>query len=82
MFDIWAELKYQMLLNIEDFSENLWNNSLIRIDDKPVYFQKWQRSSVVRAGNLNAEDPGSNPLLGLLNGFVLGDRGKLTTLCK
>ena len=32
-----------------------------------------QRGSVVRAGDLNTEDPGSNPRLGLLNGFVLGD---------
>ena len=32
-----------------------------------------QRVSVVRAGDLNTEDPGSNPRLGLLNGFVLGD---------
>ena len=41
-----------------------------------------QRGSVVRVGNLNAGDPGSNPL-GLLNEFVLGDpRGKFTTLCK
>ena len=36
---------------------------------------------MVRAGDLNAEDLGSNPQLGLLNGFVLGDpRGKFTTL--
>ena len=42
---------------------------------------KRQRGSVVRAVDLNGEDPGSNPRLGLLNGFVLGDpRGKLTTL--
>ena len=32
-----------------------------------------QRGSVVRVGDLYAEDPGSNPLLGLLNEFVLGD---------
>ena len=42
-----------------------------------------QHGSVVRVGALNAEDAGSNPRLGLLNEFVLGDpRGKLTTLCK
>ena len=33
--------------------------------------------------NLNAEDRGSNPRLGLLNEFVLDDpRGNFTTLCK
>ena len=38
---------------------------------------------MVRARDLNTEDPGSNPRLGLLNGFALGDnRGKFTTLCK
>ena len=28
---------------------------------------------MVRVGDLNAEDPDSNPRLGLLNEFVLGD---------
>ena len=42
-----------------------------------------QCGSVVRVGALNAGDPHSNPRLGLLNEFVLGDpRGKFTTLCK
>ena len=42
-----------------------------------------RRGSVVRVGDLNAEDLGSNPQLGLRNEFVLGDpRGKFTTLCK
>ena len=33
----------------------------------------WQRGSVVRVGDLNAEDPASNPRLGLPNEFLLGD---------
>ena len=38
---------------------------------------------MVRVGDLNAEDPGSNPRLKLLNKFVLGDsRDKFTTLSK
>ena len=38
---------------------------------------------MVRVGDLNAGDPGTNPRLGLLNGFVLGDpRGKFTMLRK
>ena len=42
-----------------------------------------QCGSVVRVGDLNVEDPGSNPRLGLLNVFVLGDpRGNFTMLCK
>ena len=42
-----------------------------------------QRGSVIRVGDLNAEDSGSNPRLGLLNEFVLGDpRGNFTTLYK
>ena len=43
----------------------------------------WQRGSMVRVGDLNAEDPGSNHRLGLLNEFILSDpRGKFTTLYK
>ena len=39
------------------------------------------RGSVVRVRDLNAEDPGSNLQLGLLNDFVLGDPwGKFTML--
>ena len=37
------------------------------------YVTRRQRGSVVRVGDLYAEDPGSNPRLGLLNEFVLGD---------
>ena len=38
---------------------------------------------MVRVGDLNVEDLGSNPQLGLLNEFVLGDpRGKFTMLYK
>ena len=38
---------------------------------------------MVRVEDLNAEDLGSNPQLGLMNGFVIGDpRDKFTTLCK
>ena len=49
----------------------------------PMFLTRRQRGSVVRAEDLNTEDPGSNPRLRLLNGFVLGDtRGKFTTLCK
>ena len=41
-----------------------------------------QRGSMVRVGDLNTEDLGSNPRLGLPNGFVLDTGGKFTTLCK
>ena len=39
---------------------------------------------MVRVGNLNVEDPGSNPRPELLNKFVLGDHKEenFTTLCK
>ena len=55
------------------------------VGSKPVMSSifRRQRVSVVRVQGLNAEDPGSNPRLGLLNEFVLGDpRGNFTTLCK
>lgn len=38
---------------------------------------------MVRVGDLNTEDPGLNPWLGLPNGFAFGDPGgKFTMLCK
>ena len=38
---------------------------------------------MIRVGDLNAEDLGSNLLLGLLNDFVFGyPKGKFTMLCK
>ena len=49
-----------------------------------VFPRYWrQHGPVVRVGDLNGEDPGSNPRHGLLDEFVLGDpRDKFTTLCK
>ena len=74
---------------------NVWSDgetfksTRIRAFNVPVLTLFWDREegrqcgSVVRAGDLNAGDPGPNPRLGLLNEFVLGDpMGKFTTLCK
>ena len=36
----------------------------------------------LKYSQLNAEDPGSNPRLELLNEFVLGDTRGKSTLCK
>ena len=49
----------------------LWHHT-----GKKLYIKKEagrQPGLVVRAGDLNMENPGSNPQLGLLNGFVLSD---------
>ena len=40
-----------------------------------LFINRRQRGSVVRVGALNVEEPGSDPLLGLLNEFVLGVPG-------
>ena len=40
---IWTEINFEVTLrSFEDFSKQyLWNNSLIRIENKSVYFRKW-----------------------------------------
>ena len=67
---------------INRMTERILEN-VATFQNKGSGWQVGQRGSVVRAGDLNTEDSGSNPQLGLLNGFVLGDtRGKFTMLCK
>ena len=56
------------------FKENHFGRA--KAENDRTLIKTWQRGSVVRVGDLNAEDPGSNPRLGLLNEFVLGENGR------
>ena len=58
VFDIWADLQYQNVIeSFDDFLEqNLWNNSLIRIDDKPVCFQEWIKQGIGKVKDLTKQD--------------------------
>ena len=73
-----CKLKNQLMIFIIGF-----NMRLIQVLFRLSYLKWRQRGSVIRVGDLNAEDPGSNPPFRLRNEFVLGDpRGKFTMLCK
>ena len=83
-----AEMRfYRKMLRIS-WVQKVTNMAVLKKMKRPlmdtIRERQWrQRGSVVRVGDLNAEDPGSNPRLGLLNEFILCDpRGKFTTLCK
>ena len=58
VFDIWADLQYQNVTeSFDDFLEqNLWNNSLIRIDDIPVCFQEWIKQGIGKVKDLTKQD--------------------------
>ena len=39
---IWAEVNFNNISSLEQYkTQRLWNNSLMRIDRKPVYFREW-----------------------------------------
>ena len=59
IFDIWAELHFRP--NLESFADfleqDLWNNSLIRIDNSPVFFEKWKNIGVCKVKHLLENSP-------------------------
>ena len=58
VFDIWADLQYQNVIeSFDDFLEqNLWNNSLVRIDDKPICFQEWIKQGIGKVKDFTKQD--------------------------
>ena len=50
----WADINYRNSLStIKDLSEqNLWNNSLIRIDGTPIFYRKWHQKGVTKVSHL------------------------------
>ena len=78
-FGVGKHLRY---VPIHSICKNLGDDASQALVFFPYVFPR-QRGSVVSVGDLNAEDPGSNPRLKLLKEFGLGNpRGKFTTLCK
>ena len=59
IFEIWAELHFRP--NLESFADfleqDLWNNSLIRIDNSPVFFEKWKNIGVCKVKHLLENSP-------------------------
>ena len=59
ILEIWAELHFRS--NLESFADfweqDLWNNSLIRIDNSPVFFEKWKNIGVCKVKHLLENPP-------------------------
>ena len=59
--EIWTEINFKVTLrSFEGFSKQyLWNNSLIRIENKPVYFRKRYEKGVTKVHHLLQQNPTS-----------------------
>ena len=56
--EIWAELSYEdEITSVDSFlSQSLWNNSLIRIMGKPVFYKNWYQMGICEAGTLRKHE--------------------------
>ena len=54
---IWAEVDFSdSIPSLEHYkTQRLWNNSLIRIDRKPVYFREWLAKGILTVESLIKE---------------------------
>ena len=62
VLEVWSQIHFQnTLYSIDGFSQqNLRNNSLIRIENKPVFFRKWHKKGIVKVKHLQDEKNPSN----------------------
>ena len=65
ILEIWAEVNFeQQLASLEHFQEqNLWHNSLIRIENKPIFFKDWCSKGITKVKHL--QKPEYNSYLSL-----------------
>ena len=65
ILEIWAEVNFeQQLASLEHFQEqNLWHNSLIRIENKPIFFKDWCSKGITKVKHL--QKPECNSYLSL-----------------
>ena len=61
---IWAEINFEDRIVSENyfFNQSLWHNSLIRIDNRPVYYPEWLCAGIAMMKHLKDD---SNNLLSL-----------------
>ena len=57
--EIWTEINFEVTLrSFKDFSKQyLWNDSLIRIENNPVYFRKWYEKGITKVHHLLQQNP-------------------------
>ena len=65
ILEIWAEVNFeQQLASLEHFQEqNLWHNSLIRIENNPIFFKDWCSKGIIKVKHL--QKPECNSYLSL-----------------
>ena len=58
LIEIWAEVNFQgKLRSLKEFEElTLWHNSLIRIDNKPVFYNQWFNKDIYKVNHLLEEE--------------------------
>ena len=51
---LWSEISHERNVNslVHLFSLPLWHNSLIRIDNKPVFYQSWYSKGIINVADL------------------------------
>ena len=54
---IWTDIKYEAnIYSIEQLkAQNLWQNSLIRVGNKPIHYESWSSKGVRNVGHLMKE---------------------------
>ena len=58
ILQLWSEISYEANVNSTDhfLSSPLWHNSLIRIDNRPVYYKSWSCKGIQNVTDL-LKDP-------------------------
>ena len=61
---IWAEVNFNnSISSLEQYkTQRLWNNSLIRIDRKPVFFREWLAKGILTVESLIKDGTDSSPI--------------------
>ena len=54
VMEIWSEVNFEQAIVTEDhfFRSSLWYNSLIRIENKPVFYKEWHTKGVTKVKHL------------------------------
>ena len=55
---IWSEINFEeRITSASEFSEqSLWYNSLIRINDNPIFYKEWYRKGIIKVKHLRNSD--------------------------
>ena len=65
ILQIWTDIKYEAnISSIEQLkAQNLWQNSLIRVGNRPIYYRSWSSKGVKTVGHLIKDEVFNNNLV-------------------